>query len=508
MSLINILPLFPKFPSSYWSYTGALELLKKSATMPPLGLITVLPMLPERYFRIQKVADLNISPLRDEDIKKSDIVMASAMIVQKESLEEIASRVHFFGKKLVVGGSFPTSYSDEVGKYADHLILGEVENGSLDSFVRDLLNGEAKKTYFGEEKPSLINTPIPRWDLLDINQYTSMAIQYSRGCPFDCEFCDITKLFGRKPRVKTPQQMVREFDSLYKAGWKGPVFIVDDNFIGNVNELRQMLPEITEWQRKNGYPFTLTTESSINLANDYNEDILRMMIKAGFQKVFIGLETNNPVALKEMNKLQNLGEISLERKIEIIQRGGLEVMGGFIIGFDSDDANVGRNMYNFIQEAGIPTAMTGLLTALKGTKLYTRLKGEGRLLEESNGNNTHNLGFNFKTRYDEKELINNYIELLSQLYLDSRNYWDRVKTLESRRGAYKRSTGVIENGYRAARILLYESVFVRPDFEFFKYLAKTAATHPSRVPEVIGRAAELRHFRIMTENMLKESNKN
>ncbi|MEK6850007.1 MAG: radical SAM protein [Nanoarchaeota archaeon] len=506
MSLIKVLPIFPEFLPSYWSFRYALELVKKKAIMPPLGLITALAMLPGQYFDIQKVVDQNVRKVTDEEIKDADIIMSSAMIVQKVPLEELADRVHFFGKKFVVGGPYASTSPEEVSRYADHLVLGEAESGSLDAFISDLLNGQPKKIYKSGGLPSLDKTPLPLLDRIDLKHYTSGAIQFSRGCPYDCEFCDITQQFGRKPRTKSPEQMIREFDSLHKAGWMDPVFLVDDNFIGNITKIRELLPFIQLWQETNGYPFSLTTEASMNIANENNKDILEKMVNAGFRKVFVGIETNDQEALEKANKGQNLGKTSLLDKVETMQRYGLEVMSGFIIGLDGEKSDASRNMLNFIQESGIPTAMAGLLTALPGTNLYYRLQKEGRLLGESSGNNTHNLGFNFKTEQDEKKLIEDYKWLLKELYLNKENYWKRVRTLDSRRGLFHRNNSQIENGLRAAGILLAESVSVSPDFEFLNYLGKTALTHPYRIPEVIGRAAELRHFRIITENMLEVAN--
>lgn len=503
MSLIRVLPIFPEFPPSYWSFRYALELVKKKAIMPPLGLITALAMLPGQQFDIQKVVDQNVRKVTDEEIRNADIIMSSAMIVQSKPLEELADRVHFFGKKFVVGGPYASTSPEEVSRYADHLVLGEAESGSLDAFVSDLLNGQPKKIYKSGGLPSLDKTPLPLWDKIDLKHYTSGAIQYSRGCPFDCEFCDITQQFGRKPRTKTPEQMIKEFDALSKAGWKGPVFLVDDNFIGNLNKIRELLPFIQEWMEKNLHKYSLTTEFSVNIANENNKDISEKMVKAGFKKGFVGIETNDQEALEKANKGQNLGRTSLLDKVKTLQRYGLEVMSGFIMGLDGEKPDASRNMFNFIQESGIPTAMVGLLTALPGTNLYHRLEREGRLLGKSSGNNTHNLSFNFKTEQDEKKLIEDYKWLLKELYLNKKNYWKRVRTLDSRRGPLQGDNSIIENGLRAAGILLLEGAFVHPDFEFLKYLGQTTVTHPSRIPEVIGRAAELRHFRIMTENMLE-----
>ena len=417
---MKVLPVFPLFPPSFWSYKYAVELVNKKATMPPTGLITVCAMLPKEHFDVLPVVDLNVSPLTDRQIRESDIVFVSSMIVQRDSLKEIIDRTHFFGKKVVAGGPYPTSYTNEVS--VDHLVLGEAEV-TLKPFIEDLINGKARHIYDSKSvlkegynlpltkggKPLLTNTPLPRWDLLDLNKYSSLAIQYSRGCPFNCDFCDITNLFGRESRTKTPEQMVREVESIYKTGWRGSIFIVDDNFIGNKEEVRKMLPRLTKWQKEHSYPYTFFTEASMDLAIHNNQDIRRGMIDAGFDSIFVGIESDDPDVIRGMRKGQNLGAITPANKIKILQESGFEVTGGFIIGSDKEKLDVFNRLFNFIQESGIVIPMVGLLTALRGTDLYKRLELEGRLVSDTTGNNTHSLGFNFKTKLDENFLINGYV---------------------------------------------------------------------------------------------------
>ncbi len=510
---MRVLPVFPAFPPSFWSYRYAVDLVGKKATMPPTGLATVCAMLPRKHFDVMPIVDLNVEPLTDETIKKSDIIFTSSMIVQKNSLEELIERAHYFGKKVVAGGPYPTSYQDDVP--ADYLILDEAEV-TLEPFLQDLLNARTQKVYneantlprIQQEllsksgKPKLNQTPIPRWDLLKLEQYSSLAIQYSRGCPFNCEFCDITTLFGRESRTKTPEQIIQEIEAIYTTGWRGSIFIVDDNFIGNRAEVRKMLPVLSAWQKKHKYPYTLFTEASMDLANPANKNIREGMIDAGFDSVFIGIESDDAEVLKKMKKQQNLGAISPADKIRILQEAGFEVTGGFIIGSDGEKPDVFERIFKFIQTSGVVIPMAGLLTALRGTSLYNRLEREGRLRRETTGNNTHQLGFNFKPQLDESFLVQGYIGLLQKLF-DSSNYYERCRVLSKRRGEYHHSNLVDAKGLHAFANLLFENTLIHPDMAFYKYLTQTAFSNPSRIPEAVVHAAKLRHFKIMTENTLE-----
>ncbi len=512
---MRILPVYPEFPPSFWSFRYAVRMLGKKASMPPLGLITVAAMIPEDRFDVQRIVDLNTEKLTDRQLQDTDMVFASAMLVQKDSLDEIIDRAHFFGKRVAVGGPFPTSYSDQVK--ADHLILGEAEV-TLPAFLEDLLNGNARRVYDTESvisrisgieltrelRPMLDSTPIPRWDLIDINNYPSLAIQYSRGCPFDCEFCDITHLYGRIPRTKSPAQMEREFDAVYKRGWRGALFIVDDNFIGNKKNVRELLPVTTRWQRKHNFPFSFYTEASTDLALPNNRDILEGMVEAGFNQVFLGIESIDPEVLKDMNKRQNLKQSPYDQ-VRIIQEAGLEVTGGFIVGSDKDKPDVFDKLFDFIQKTGIVIPMPGLLGALKGTKLYNRLEEEGRLRGTGSGNNTHALEFNFDPKLDEKFLLKGYTELLRKLF-DSKNYYDRCRVLYSRFGKHKAQKRVNASGIRAFFNAMYENLIARPDREFVKYAHETLVKNPRQFPEVIASAVKLHHFKTITDATISLSN--
>jgi radical SAM superfamily enzyme YgiQ (UPF0313 family) len=425
------------------------------------------------------------------------------MLLQQNSHAEVVRRAHELGKKVIAGGPYPTSYRDKVD--ADHLVLGEAEI-TLEPFVRDFVAGRARRVYDAREverptveltlegKPLLDKTPIPRWDLLDIKNYFSWAVQYSRGCPFNCEFCDITKLFGNESRTKSPQQFLAELDFLYGLGWRGPVFVVDDNFFGNAKNVKQMLPELREWQERRGFPNTFFTEVSSNLGLESNKAFMEGMVGAGFDQVFVGIESIDPDVTEGMNKKQNRGDMLA--KIRRMQRAGLEVTGGFIIGADREKPTVFKDLFEFIQESGIVVPMPGLLTALKGTDLYHRLEGEGRLLGESSGNNTHDLGFNFRTELDADFLIEGYRGLLEDLF-DSKNYYARCRVLAANRGPRHRLKRADASGLRAFGKIVYDNLR-RPNWEFIKYAVGTAVRRPSEFPEAIASEVKRTHFGTMT----------
>jgi radical SAM superfamily enzyme YgiQ (UPF0313 family) len=415
---MNILMVYPMYPDTFWSFKHALKFVSKKASFPPLGLLTIASMLPEEWNK--KLIDMNVSVLRDKDILWADYVFISAMSIQSGSTNEVIQRCTNLKTKIVAGGPLFTS-SPENYQNIDHLILNEAEI-TLPRFLSDLSEGKPKRKYSSEEWAEITTTPLPLWDLVNLKNYTSMNVQYSRGCPFDCDFCDITVLYGRKPRTKTKEQVIAELDTLYFSGWRGPVFFVDDNFIGNKAKLKkEILPAIAEWMEKRKHPFYLNTEASINLADD--DKLMRLMAKAGFEAVFIGIESPNEESLIECNKIQNRNR-DLISSIRKIQESGLEVQGGFIVGFDNDPPTIFDKLTNFIQESGIVTAMVGLLNAPQGTKLQKRLLDEGRLLNDFTGNNT-DFSINFIPHMDSEELLNGYKKILNTIY-SPKYYYARV----------------------------------------------------------------------------------
>jgi radical SAM superfamily enzyme YgiQ (UPF0313 family) len=418
---LRILLVYPKYPDTFWSFKHALKFVSLKAAFPPLGALTVAAMLPPKWEK--RLVDLNVDTLQDADIKWADYVFISAMIVQKESSKEVIQRCNSLGVKVVAGGPLFTTEPDEFSG-VDYLVLNEAEI-TLPLFLVDLEKGNPKKRYYTDVHPAITNTPVPLWSLVKIKKYSSMNLQYSRGCPFNCEFCDITFLDGRIPRTKDKEQVVAEMESLYQAGWRGDLFFVDDNFIGNKKKLKEeTLPAIIDWMCKRKYPFTLLTEVSVNLADDL--ELMQLMAQAGFSKVFIGIETPNEASLSECDKKQNISR-DLIASVKTIQKQGFEVMGGFIVGFDNDPVSIFKTQINFIQKSGIVTAMVGLLNAPKGTRLYQRLKSENRLTTESTGNNT-DFSLNFVPRMNPDTLVNGYKEILNTIY-SPRSYYERVKTL-------------------------------------------------------------------------------
>ena len=410
--------VYPKYPDTFWSFKHALKFVSKKASFPPLGLLTVASILPKEWNK--KLIDMNVSVLRDKDILWADYVFISAMSIQSRSTDEVIQRCTKLKTKIVAGGPLFTS-SSEYYQNIDHLILNEAEI-TLPQFLNDLSEGKPKQKYTSEEWAEITTTPLPLWNLISMNNYTSMNVQYSRGCPFDCDFCDITVLYGRKPRTKTKEQVIDELDTLYFSGWRGPVFFVDDNFIGNKAKLKkEILPAIAEWMEKRKHPFYLNTEASINLADD--DKLMQLMVKAGFEAVFIGIESPNEESLIECNKIQNRNR-DLISSIRKIQESGLEVQGGFIVGFDNDPPTIFDKLTNFIQESGIVTAMVGLLNAPQGTKLQKRLLNEGRLLNDFTGNNT-DFSINFIPHMDSEELLNGYKKILNTIY-SPKYYYERV----------------------------------------------------------------------------------
>jgi radical SAM superfamily enzyme YgiQ (UPF0313 family) len=418
---MRVLLVYPEFPDTFWSFKHALKFISKKSSGPPLGLLTVAAMLPGDWDL--RLVDLAVRPLMDEDLAWADYAFISAMAIQCESAIDVVARCNAAGVKTVAGGPlFTHAYEDFTD--VDHFVLNEAEL-TLPPFLNDLACGEPKRLYASTEYPDLSLTPPPRWDLLDMNQYASVYIQYSRGCPFNCDFCNVTALLGHTPRTKSAEQVIRELQSLYDAGWRsGQLFFVDDNFIGNKKKLKQeILPAIMEW-REDKKSVSFMTEVSINIADD--DELLDLMVQAGFSSVFVGIETPNDESLAECGKGQNRGRNLIEN-VRNIQRRGMQVAGGFIIGFDSDPLSIFEQQIQFIQQSGIVTAMVGLLQAPPGTQLYARLKEEGRLLGNATGDNCDNT-MNFVPKMNWDTLQDGYRRVLAEIY-SPKGYYARVKTM-------------------------------------------------------------------------------
>ncbi len=416
---LNVLLVYPEYPQTFWGFGHAIKFISKKAVYPPLGLLTIAAMLPEEWDK--NLIDMNVRSLKDKEIQRADIIFISAMLIQESSVRNIIERCHKAGKRIVVGGPLFTANPDQFYD-VDHLVLNEGEI-TFPPFLKDLINKTAQKRYGSEEFPPLRLSPIPDWALINHKKYVSLSIQYSRGCPFDCEFCDIKVLFGKRVRTKDLSQIENELDMMYSIGWRGGVFFVDDNFIGNVKKLKnEILPGLIRWQSKNKSPFSFSTEASINIAKD--DALLHLLVEAGFNSVFIGIETPNVSSLKECGKIQN-ENVDLVESVKKIQSYGIEVKGGFIVGFDSDPQSIFDRQIEFIKKSGIIVAMVGLLNAPKNSKLYKRLKSENRITGEQSGNNT-GFSMNFIPKMNFEVLLSGYTRIIKELY-SAKTYYLRVK---------------------------------------------------------------------------------
>ena len=502
MTQKHALLVYPAFATSFWSFKFTLQYLGKKSSMPPLGLLTLANMFPTDY--TLRVVDMNVHPLTDADLQWADLVCTSTMIVQRTSLEHVIARAKRAGKPVVAGGPHPTSYWEDIAD-VDYFLLGEVED-TFPRFLRDLEHGTAQHCYLPQEKPAITQTPLPRYDLITMRAYGSMLLQFSRGCPFDCEFCDITKLYGRVPRTKTPEQMLTEFDLLYRLGWRGALFLVDDNFIGNRRAALRLLRALIPWQRARHYPFTLTTEASMNLV-EYDE-LMEAMIQAGFTSVFVGIETPTPAALLATKKPQNVRKDDPEyplHAVHTLQAKGFEVMGGFILGLDGETPEAFDAHITFIQQAAIPMAMEGLLTVLKGTDLADRLAREGRLRGDTTGDNLA-LQLTFVSEMSAEVLTAGYIRVLNTIY-DRRlaqyfaRCWTLLHHLDRRRAPTPMATPLRLSEMLRFAVASLQQLASAQGPAYLLFLSRVLTRHPAMLREALGLAAKGYHLRKITEQI-------
>jgi len=424
---MKILLIYPEYENTFWNLKKVLRVLGKKAAYPPLGLLTVAAMLPDHWEK--KLIDMNCETLKEEHIKWADYVLISSIVGQKHSTRKVVNKVHEIGRTVIAGGSLFTTGWEEFSNI-DTIVLGESEE-VVPVLVKDMENKNLKKIYSMKEYPAIRKTPIPAWNLINLSYYNSVCIQLSRGCPYDCEFCDVVQLNGRIPRIKGKEQIIAELDSINELGWRAGVFFVDDNFIGNKVILKKkILPAIIKWQKEKKYPFTLSTQVSINLSDDL--ELMEMMIGAGFSTVFVGIETPDPDGLEECGKYHNKNR-NLLGSVKKIQNMGFEVNAGFILGFDSDKETIFQNQIDFIQDSGIVAAMVGLLNVSPKSRLHERLKKANRLIDnKKNGKeNIPELSeLNFIPKMNAKTLIDGYWEVLSTIY-SPKFYFERIKTFLS-----------------------------------------------------------------------------
>ena len=494
---MKILLVYPQYPDTFWSFKHALKFIFKKATFPPLGLLTVAAMLPEEWEK--KLVDMNTTTLTDKDIKWADYVFISAMVAQDDSAREVVNRCKKLGTKIVGGGPvFSVGYEEFGHDDIDHLISNEAEN-LLPLFLEDLEKGCAKHIYKSEEWPDIKKTPVPLWSLINSKKYQSLSIQYSRGCPFNCEFCDIVILNGHKPRTKDATQVIAELDALYDMGWRASVFFVDDNFIGNKRKLKsEVLPAIIKWMKEKNRPFTFYTEASINLADD--EELMRLMNEAGFDMIFVGIESPNEESLGECNKLQNKNR-DLLASVKRMQNHGLQVQGGFIVGFDSDPISIFKSQIEFIQKSGIVMAMVGVLMAPPGTRLYQRLKKENRILPKGSGDNTDG-STNFIPRMGHERLTSGYRHVVDTIYAP-KQYYERIKTFLSEyrpgnKGKFKISLIHLIALIRSTWVL---GVKEKGRIDYWKFVVWTLLRKPKAFPLSMTLAVQGFHFRKVAEKV-------
>lgn len=488
---MNVLLVYPEFPDTFWSFKHALTFVGKKAALPPLGLLTVAALLPREWGI--RLVDLNVRMLEEADMSWADLAFVSAMGIQREAARGVIARLRAADVRVVAGGPLFADAADAFGE-VDHFVLNEAEL-TLPPFLADLAAGRAGRVYATQDHADLALTPVPRWDLLGLGPYACMSIQFSRGCPFACDFCNVTALLGRKVRTKTVAQVMAELDGLVAAGWNGEVFFVDDNFIGNKAVLKnELLPALTAW-RRNRPGMLFYTEASINLADD--PVLMEQMVKAGFYKVFIGIETPEESALAECGKGQNRNR-DLVADVKKIQRAGLQVQGGFIVGFDHDPPSIFQRQIEFIQKSGIVTAMVGLLQAPPGTRLYARLKQAGRLAGISTGDNVDGTT-NIVPQMGMTALRDGYRRILDTIYAPG-PYYARVRTFLREYGPVKvRGKMRLYHIPAALRAFFRLGVLGEGRREFWKLLAWTQLHRPRLLPDAMILAITGYHFRKVCE---------
>ncbi len=524
MKKIKVLLVQPKTPPTFWSMDSAIKSVGYKSVMPPLGLMTIAAMLSENYEAV--IADLNVKDLDRREIEQCDMIFLTGMWIHRESFVEVVNICSEMGKTIVAGGPFVISAyggrdKDEFDymklERIDHLILYEAEV-NLPDFLRDFEQGVAKKVYDNKKKPSLSLTPVPRFDLVNPEHYSTMSLQFSRGCPFNCEFCDIIQMFGRIPRTKSPDQFIGEMDALYSAGYRGRLFVVDDNFIGNKKIVKELLRKMIIWQQKWSYPYLMFTEASIDLAQD--DELLNLMVEAGFTSVFLGIETPDTDSLTAMNKNQNT-RCDMDASIEKIQRSGIEVMGGFIVGFDSDSADIFSRQIDFIHRNAIVQSLVGVLSAMPNTDLYKRLEQEGRLIDLGNENSGDNFSaqLNFIPKMDPETLLDGYKHILGEVFSPA-NYFSRALILISRLPDLKASSLSKAEPWRKALIKskIYETpksfnllrgitglLFSSYGFYVFPFLIKSLRYGILSLPIAINLAFRGRHYYIVSMRVLRNN---
>jgi len=491
---MNTLLIYPEFPDTFWSFKHALKLAHKRASSPPLGLLTVAALLPPEWEK--RLLDLNVTRLTARDLSWAEAVFISAMLVQKDSARQVISLCRQAGLRIIAGGPLFTSEFEQFPE-VNHFVLNEGEL-TLPPFLADWQRGEASRVYRTSAFADIRKSPTPLWELVDMRRYAAMSLQYSRGCPFQCEFCNVTALFGHQPRTKSTPQVLAELDGLYDRGWRGSIFFVDDNFIGNKRELKtDLLPALIDWQQRKG-GLSFYTEASINLADD--PQLMEMIVKAGFDTVFIGIETSDEAGLAESGKVQNQRR-NLVADIKRLQHAGLQVQGGFIVGFDSDTPDTFQRQIDFIQNSGIVTAMVGLLQALPGTRLYDRMKREDRLLADSTGDNV-GISTNIIPAMKLETLQEGYKKIIRTIYSPER-YYQRLKAfLQEYRPPKIKSAKSLRYQLALFHSFYRLGILGKERLFFWKVLLWTLFHRPRLFPQAVTLAIYGYHFRTISERYI------
>lgn len=486
---MNILFIYPEYPDTYWSFKHALRFVSKKAAVPPLGLITVSALLPGSWQK--KLIDMNVTELKESDIVWADYVFLSAMYIQKKSVDKVIEECLKNNVKIVAGGPL---FTQEYANYPqiDHFILNEAEI-TLKPFLRDLESGNAKRIYRTKNYADLTESPVPDYHLLSMKDYANMNLQVTRGCPYNCDFCEITALLGHKVRMKTTEQIIEEMETLYNLNWRGPISIVDDNFIGNKKKVKnELVPAMKNWMERNNYPFSFNTQTSINLADD--EELLHLMTDTGFESTFIGIETPDEKALHDCKKVQNENRDLIE-SVEKIQKAGMSVSGGFIVGFDSDSPNIFQRQINFIQQSGIVAAMVGLLNAPKNTTLYNRLKEENRLTVDATGSNT-DFSMNFIPKMNNDDLLTGYRNIINNIY-SAKPYYKRIRKFLRN---YRQKKVHVKKIEFISLVAFIRSIFIigivnRGRTEYWKFMLWTLFNRPRLLTDAVTYSIYGYHFR-------------
>lgn len=491
---MNVLLISPMFPETFWSFAHALRFIRRRASQPPLGLLTVAALLPGHWKK--RLVDLNVAELSDQDLAWADYAFIGGMGVQRASAVEVIIRCKALGVPVVAGGPLFTMEHETFGG-VDHFVLDEAEL-TLPRFLADLERGRAERVYRASGYADLTTSPVPLWELADLKQYATIGVQYCRGCPYDCDFCNVTALLGHRPRTKTPEQIIAELDRLVELGWRGNVFFVDDNLIGNKRDAKaRLLPALAEWQARHGRTIPFNAQVSMNLADD--TELLALMAQAGFDTVFIGIESPDDAALAACNKKQNLKR-DLVADVKRVQRAGIEVYAGFIVGFDGDTLSSFQRLAEFIQASGIVTAMVGMLQAPAGTRLFDRMRAEGRLAGTMTGDNVDGTT-NIVPLMGLEVLRQRYRALMGQLY-EPKYYYARVRTF-----LREYHVPVVRPRLDGQRVLAFVRSVVRlgiaerERLHYWRLLAWTVVRRPRLFPNAVTLAIYGYHFRLITERL-------